>query len=469
MVPMVCSPLNWWSQNAQGATFEPLSLPPFRQAKPPPETDVWCSLLSEENAKPHERTCVYSGLCYSIGAEDDEDTDTPEFFGTFSNDSSGSGFAEALRPVGVSLWSDGRSLWRPLSRPPLSESEDVFWIDQPTYIAKRHSPQNFAHQLVETWLGLYAQMLANEDESLTPNGQRLVFFVDDCSPSSYGDSVDYCIRYFPDAIGCIQAIAPLCGKFTRQLGQLLSDWTPVEPGSLRQFVRGLSKETRPAELMRPKEHINHVCFSSVRAGMASWRRPLEMNPNGFGLWAPDSTFGSIVRLFRAHSLQRLGVSFQKNHVHERRVLAHAVKVNRHIITNREEMLSWLATAAEARGLELARVDFAQSLAEQASMLARAALLVTSAGANHVAGLFLPAGAGMLLLPMCKSSGQRLLCQSERLFAAVGLRWVEYPVLWEDASYDIHRGFSVMVRKETLDKTVADLLRGSGLTNAERGL
>ena len=39
----------------------------------------------------------------------------------------------------------------------------VAWLDLPTYVAIRHAPQNWGHHVVETYLGLYALVLASED------------------------------------------------------------------------------------------------------------------------------------------------------------------------------------------------------------------------------------------------------------------------------------------------------------------
>eukprot|EP00931_Biecheleriopsis_adriatica_P087473 TRINITY_DN61937_c0_g1_i1.p1 TRINITY_DN61937_c0_g1~~TRINITY_DN61937_c0_g1_i1.p1 ORF type:complete len:963 (+),score=152.03 TRINITY_DN61937_c0_g1_i1:58-2889(+) len=177
-----------------------------------------------------------------------------------------------------------------------------------------------------------------------------------------------------------------------------------------------------------------------------------------GLWAPDATFGPVLRLFRAHALRRLGVPTRQTS-QEIRTITHAIKINRHLISNRDDVISWLAEAAEVRNLNVKALSFDLSLAEQASLLARSALLVSSAGSNQMSGLFLRAGAGLLLLPMCKylDEHNKLNCQSEKLLAAYGLRFAEYPVPWEDATYDMHRGFSINIRRQLLDSLLDGLL------------
>lgn len=91
------------------------------------------------------------------------------------------------------------------------------------------------------------------------HGRRLIFFLDDCSLELQGDSIEFCMQFVADPVGCIQDIPRLCAKFTRELWPLLSDWAPLEVASLPHRAPG----------------VHLLCFRSLSAGLSPWRRPVQ--------------------------------------------------------------------------------------------------------------------------------------------------------------------------------------------------
>jgi len=361
-----------------------------------------------------------------------------------------------LPHVGLSAWSDGRALWRPGHSPHRLDGP-VEWVAEPTYLAVRHAPQNWGHFVVETVLGVFALALATEDAPHTlttesapqasSRGQRLLVFLDDCSPLLRGDAVEYCLRYDPLPLRCVQEIPRVCAHFTEQLWPLLSDWAPLElPSAGTTGPEGPSGG--PA---RP------LCFRSVRAGIAPWRRRFQGPTGEAALWAADPLLAPVLRAFRAHAVARLGLPAGAA---ARRGLASAVKDGRQSVQNRGELLGWLSTAAQARAAPYAEVNFSLPLVTQAALMQSTKLLVASAGSSQFVGIFLPAGASLLILPACYTVAASGIasCQAEELLASCGLRWASYPVRWRDMVYTIGRGFAFVALWEVLEPLVERLLQ-----------
>lgn len=370
--------------------------------------------------------CTYEDLCY--------DTATEQF--SLVGDG-----ARGDTTVSLSAFVDGRSLWRPARG--AAPAEEVAWIDVPTYLAVRHAPKNWGHYVVETVMALLALALASE-EPAGLHGRRLLFFLDDCSLVLRGDATEYCTRFSADPLRCAQEIPALCASFTAQLWPVLTDWAPLEPRSAVGRVGG----------------SRHLCFRSLHAGLGPWRRPVHrVATAGIRSWAADPSFSPVIRSFRAHAVSRLlEPSAMAALGTQPRGLAAAVKSGRRSVANREELLGWLREAAEARALRYMELALEgavpMTLREQVAALAAAALLVASAGSSHFAGLLLPAGAAVLVLPMCVAvTAGQLDCHSEQLLACCGLRWEEYPVDWADATFAIGHGFDFVARRPVLEEVL----------------
>jgi len=130
------------------------------------------------------------------------------------------------------------------------------------------------------------------------------------------------------------------------------------------------------------------------------------------------------------------------------------------VRNHEELLGWLREVAEDRALRFAGVPSEGSLKEQVALLASAVLLVASSSASHVAGLFLPAGAALLVLPACAAGHPepgKVDCSASQFWACCGTRWAEYPVRWEDAAHNAGHDFEYDVRREVLEQLLRQLL------------
>ncbi|CAK9036565.1 unnamed protein product [Durusdinium trenchii] len=123
----------------------------------------------------------------------------------------------------------------------------------------RHAAHNWGHHAVETTLALYALIMSNEDLKEV-HGRRWIFFLDDCSLELQGDSIEFCMQFVPKPINCIQEIPHLCAKFTQQLWPLLTDWAPLEQRAIQPRLGA----------------TRMLCFHSLVAGMAPWRRPVQL-------------------------------------------------------------------------------------------------------------------------------------------------------------------------------------------------
>jgi len=415
LIPMRCAPTAWRTPEHP--------LPSLRLGPPPASSRVSCSPTGLDG----DRTCMYSDLCYDPKAGE------LSFFGDTQS---------ALPIIGLSAWNDGRALWQPRRAPQLAE--EVEWVAEPTYLVVRHAPQNWGHYVVETVLAIYALTLATENAA-RPHGLRVLMFLDDCSLVLRGDAVEYCLRYDPFPLHCVQEIPDLCARFTKQLWPLLSDWAPLElPLGLAADARQRGGGARP------------LCFRSIRAGIAPWRRRFQGPVGEAALWAADPLFAPVLRLFQGHAIARLGAPADTI----ARGLASAVKDGRQSVQNREELLGWLSAAASARAVPYAQVDFGLPLAAQVALMLSTRLLVASAGSSQFVGIFLPAGAALLVLPACYAVAASGIasCQAEELLATCGLRWTSYPVQWKDMVYTIGRGFSFIVQRETLEPILESLLQ-----------
>eukprot|EP00928_Gymnodinium_smaydae_P092649 TRINITY_DN76577_c0_g1_i1.p1 TRINITY_DN76577_c0_g1~~TRINITY_DN76577_c0_g1_i1.p1 ORF type:complete len:274 (+),score=38.33 TRINITY_DN76577_c0_g1_i1:122-943(+) len=271
------------------------------------------------------------------------------------------------------------------------------------------------------------------------DGNRLIFFLDECSLLLRGDAVEYCAKYAPNSLECIKEIPALCSKFSKELWPLVSKWAPLERSSL---VSRLAQQGMSAQ---------RVCFRSLHAGLAPWRRPVTK----FGMWASDENFAPAMRLFRSLAIARLNV----HDVPEQLSLVAALKSTRRTAENRGELLQWLSEEAGHHGLAFNVLIFSLSLAQQVKLMASAKVFVASAGSSQFAGLFLPPNARVLLLPMCASGVEpgKVSCFSEELLACCVERWEEYRVSWNDTVFTVGRGFDFVVRRSLLQEALRRLL------------
>jgi len=322
------------------------------------------------------------------------------------------------------------------------------WVDVPVYLAMRHAPQNWGHHAVETSLALYALIMSHED-LFEPSGRRLLFFLDECSLELQGDAVEFCMRFVPNSVNCLQDISSSCARFTSQLWPLLSDWAPLEKGSIQERLPG----------------VRTLCFRSAVAGLSPWKRPVQTK-DALGRrltqqeWAADPLLAPVIRHFRVHALARLKVSSRPS---AEPILLAAIKRERRSLRNREEVLDWLRDSARKRRLGFGELDFAkQTLADQARLMASTALFVASMGATLLAGILLPAEAAVIALPACHKvgPGRTVTCETEQILAACGLRWGEYPVEFDDVFYTIGRGFDFTARHDVLESLMDQLLPGT---------
>ncbi|CAE7463098.1 sepA, partial [Symbiodinium natans] len=267
--------------------------------------------------------------------------------------------------VGLSMFSDVRTAWHPTVRK--ARNSEATWVDVPVYLAMRHAAHNWGHHAVETSLALYALIMSHED-LFEASGKRLVFFLDACSLELQGDAIEFCMRFVPNSLGCLQDISSSCAKFTSQLWPLLSDWAPLEKGNVQERLPG----------------ARTLCFRSVVAGLSPWKRPVQTQdamgrPLTQQEWAADPFLAPVIRHFRVHALARLNVRSKSA---DSPILLAAIKRERRSLRNREEVLDWLRESASKRRLGFAELDFAgQTLADQARLLASTALFVASMGAT----------------------------------------------------------------------------------------
>eukprot|EP00434_Breviolum_minutum_P034720 symbB.v1.2.030734.t1/scaffold3495.1/size92607/4 len=253
LIPIRCQATSWHSSTA--------SLPSRRIATAPKSSVASCSGTSWLR-----RSCRFRRMCYDVGNE------RFEFYGRNRGED---------YMVGLSMFPDVRMSWQPH----VLEAEDgllASWIDVPVYLAMRHAGHNWGHHAVETILGLYALIMSNEDLGEV-HGRRLIFFLDDCSLELQGDAIEFCMQFAPNPMKCIKEIPQLCAKFTKQLWPLLSDWAPLE------------KATLPL-----RAHNRILCFRSLVAGMAPWRRPVQVEDSeGNTLaqqeWAADPLFAPVTQ------------------------------------------------------------------------------------------------------------------------------------------------------------------------------
>eukprot|EP00434_Breviolum_minutum_P040783 symbB.v1.2.036259.t1/scaffold5077.1/size31199/2 len=54
-------------------------------------------------------------------------------------------------------------------------------------------------------------------------------------------------------------------------------------------------------------------------------------------------------------------------------------------------------------------------------------------------------------------GRHVTCEVEEVLKSCGLRWVQYPVSFEDVFYTIGRGFDFEARPEIVDALIRELL------------
>ncbi|CAL1136957.1 unnamed protein product, partial [Cladocopium goreaui] len=249
LIPTRCRASSWSAPHAP--------LPPLHRRAAPRRSMAHCSGRSWG-----QRSCRFQNLCYDVARE------TFEFYGNPSNSD------DYL--VGLSMFSDVRMSWKP-DVLEASDSKSASWVDVPVYLAMRHLEE------LQKWttLGLYALIMSNEDLREV-HGQRLVFFLDECSLELQGDAIEFCMQFVPNPTMCIKEIPELCAKFTEQLWPLLSDWAPLEKAQVAERA--------------PSTRI--LCFRSLVAGMAPWRRPVQVEDSqGMPLaqqeWAADPLFAPV--------------------------------------------------------------------------------------------------------------------------------------------------------------------------------